>query len=337
MGESQCSKLTKVSDYMDTGGRDWSVFRPDIPWVKRVLESALLIVENGDLIRAAGMHVQPEYEGAERKVHPSNIAQDCQLAQVKQFRGHGPQPHVTWSASRSGKPDAGSNINFARGYLGEGLLVAAFKRYAEMTKEFEVLGCAPELVFETDNYEAHPDLMVLRNGEIELVQIKTPSVWAFERYDKGEDSMVMQRYRPQMVGEMYIGRAMGIEIVRSHQLIFTWEGYRPGTENAGKVRSIVIPLEWEIAMEAYVENLADEIFTADAAATLGKWPKPVNREDEFNKWPCSYCRYARTRQHEGQVICTENEKWETPESESDRLRALSSAATTPKAGPSGRS
>jgi len=330
-------RCTVMSDYTDSGGRDWSVFSPEVSWVKRAFESALLVVDNGELVKAAGMHVQPDYEGSPRKIHPSNLAQDCQLAQVKQFRGHGPQPHVDWSSSRNGKPNANSNITFARGFLGEGLVVAAFKRYAELTQEFEILGCAPELVFETDQDEAHPDLMVLRNGEIELIQIKTPSVFAFERYDKGEDSMVMQRYRPQMVGEMYIGRKMGIEIVRSYLLMFTWEGGRPGTESGDKVRSIVIPLEWEEAMTGYVENLANEILEADRQATLGKWPKPANREDEFNKWPCSYCKYARTRKHEGQVICTENAKWETPESESDRLKGLSSAATTPPVPSSGSS
>lgn len=321
---------------MDAGGRDWSVFRPDVPWVKQAFRSALLVVDNSELVKAAGMHVQPEYEGADRKIHPSNIAQDCQLAQVKQFRGHGPQPHVNWSASRNGQPNANTNMTFTRGYLMEGVIVAALKRYAELTQEYEVLGCAPELIFETDRDEAHPDMMVLRRGEIELIQIKTPSVFAFNRHDKEGDTMVMQRYRPQMVTEMVIGRAMGIEIARSTLLMATWEGHPPGTEGSEDVRSIVIPLEWEEAMTGYVDNLASEILEADKLASQGKWPKPINPEDKFNKWPCSYCRYARTRQHEGQVICTENAKWETPQTEQERLSQITQASTGSHGGPKAR-
>lgn len=281
-------------------------------WVEAAFESALTVIDNGVLVRAAGMHVQPEGEWTTGKVRPSLLGGECDLQTVKQYRGHGPQPGANWMASRNGRPDANSNLVFARGFLGEGLVVAALKEYSYLIGDYEILGCAPELVFSaTDTkgveYEGHPDLMTLRNGEIELIQVKTPSVWAFERAEKQGALNALTKYKAQVVAEMYLGRKMGIDIVRSYLFMMTWEGWQRGKTG---VRVMVVPMDWDESMVEYVETEGRRIKLLDTLARTGKFPDPANREDEYSKWPCSYCRYARTSLYDGQVICTENEKWE---------------------------
>jgi hypothetical protein len=280
-------------------------------WVKSAFENALLVVDNGELVRAAGEHVMAEGEWTERKIRPSLMAVECQLQRAKKFRGHLPQPGARWLSARQGRPSANSNITFARGFLAEGLVVAALKAYAEMLGEYEVIGCAPTFMAEADpDWQAHPDLVVLHDGELENIQIKCPSVFAFNRYERGDDSSIRSRYTPQVVSEMHILRLMGLEIQRSHLFMLTWEGWPPGTEGAEEVRCLDVPIPWQEGMDVWAEKLAEDIRADDRNADQGIFPSPLAR-DKWNKWPCSYCMYARIAQHDHQVTCEEHERWET--------------------------
>jgi hypothetical protein len=287
-------------------------------WVRSAFENALLVVDNGELVRAAGEHVMAEGEWTDGKIRPSLMAVECQLQRTKKFRGHLPQPGARWMAARQGKPSANSNITFLRGFMGEGMVVAALKKYAEMLGEYEVIGCAPTFVAEAEpDWQAHPDIIVLRQGILENIQVKCPSVFAFNRYEKGEMDTIRSRYMPQVAAEMHILRLMGIPVERSHIFLITWEGWPPGTEGAEEVRCLDVPVMWEHGMDVWAERVAQDIRADDRNADNGIFPSPLAR-DNWNKWPCSYCMYARIQQHDGQVTCEEHERWEilaTPSSE----------------------
>jgi hypothetical protein len=190
------------------------------------------------------------------------------------------------------------------------MVVAALKKYSEMLGEYEVIGCAPTFVAEAEpDWQAHPDIIVMRNGIMENIQVKCPSVFAFNRYEKGEVSSIKQRYVPQVAAEMHILRLMGIPVERSHIFLITWEGWPPGTESAEEVRCIDVPIPWEDGMADWADSVANDIRADDRNADQGFFPQPLDKGN-WNKWPCSYCMYARTAQHTGQVTCEEHERWE---------------------------
>src|SRR5712675_878613 len=112
---------------------------PNLSWPERAFELALNTIDNDVLVKAAGQHVQPEGEWTDGKIRPSLLSIDCDLQTVKRFRGHPPQPNAPWMAARQGRPSAGSNLAFARGFLGEGMVVAGLKLVADYLG-YEVIG-----------------------------------------------------------------------------------------------------------------------------------------------------------------------------------------------------
>jgi hypothetical protein len=196
---------------------------------------------------------------------------------------------------------------------------------------FDVLGCSPWAVFEATttshvmkevepgryeatqvNYLAYPDVIMTTDMGVELVQMKCPSVFAFDRYAKDGGASLRKRYEPQAITEMYVGRLLGLPIARNHILAFTWEGWRPGMEHQGQeIRTIVETVEWSDDMAVYIETLSEQVQAADEAADQGEWPVPY---PEGTNWPCSYCNYARVAMYEGQTTCEENHKWEAQSS-----------------------
>jgi len=310
-------------------------------WLEAALQDGLRAVDSNELIERAARHqlLVDIYrdERAARRVSPSLIAEECRLKRIKRYRRHQPRPGWNWGAAKGGRPSAGSALHFARGYFGEGLIVAALSAVCQTYQtpdglqqgsgahQFDILGVSPWAVFECEavgaSFLAYPDMIILtQDGGPELIQIKTPSVFAFDRYRRDGGASIRKRYGPQTAAEMYIGRRLGMPFERNHVLCFTWEGFTPGSDEAraGKeIRAIVETVAWEDGMDRFVESIAEEILEDDAAAERGAWPiaYPLG-----TRWPCDYCNYARTSDSDNPG-CEENEKWEP--------RLLRSMAATP--------
>ncbi len=315
-------------------------------WLIDALQEGLESIEHSELVRLAMLHANAPGEWAPRKVRPSLIAEECRLARIKKFRGHDPQPGVPGNgAMKGGRPSAGTAIHFYRGYVAEGMAVTALNRVSrsyqtldelrsadgrgggatQVTHQglgrypFDVLGCSPWMLFEHRQpsesmghgwidipYQAHPDMVIATDQGIELVQVKCPSMWAFQRYQKDGGASIRKRYEPQAIAEMAIGRLMGLPIQRNHILVFALEGALPGSDAAKdgqEILSEVVTVEWEDGHDRFVEAIAEEILEDDARAGRGEWPVayPLG-----TRWPCDYCLYPRAEM----TSCEENERWE---------------------------
>ena len=254
-------------------------------WVTEAIEQALLTVPLDDLIDGAADHVKVKGEWNKGLIRPSLVADPCRLSRVKKYLGHVPNPTTTLNTIRAGRPSAGTAVNFARGYFMEGFLVTAMK--AVMSDAIK--GCSPGLLFRSEDLEAHPDLMAEVDG-LELVQMKCPSVFAFDRAEKNQMSS-MERYLPQMATEMYIGRKQGYDIKRSHLLMATFEGWLPSSGRDG-LRTVLMTIEHEPELDGLVEEAIAQIREDVKQAEAGDYPKPYDIA-QATKYPCSYCNYSR--------------------------------------------
>lgn len=277
-------------------------------WLTDAVIESLLTVPNDLMTREAGQHVQAEGSWEAGWIRPSLLGDDCRLSRVKKYLGHLPQPGLEWSAVRQGVPNATTAMLFARGNLFEGFVVAALNH----SPALKVLGVSPGLIFRhgsqwDDGLEAHPDVLIDHDGHLELIQIKNPSVFAFDRYEKNQSYMV-ERYANQMAAEMYIGRLMGFGVERNHLLVGTWEGWPPSQKKDG-VRLLHMPIDWSDDLATLIENQRDELLADVQAARQGNWPAPFP-EVEAGRFPCSYCNFSRLSLN-GETACFEVEKWQS--------------------------
>lgn len=298
-------------------------------WLVESLEEGLRRATSDQLQEAAAAHLTAKDEtrteggGRNKRISPTLLSSECRLQVLKRYRGHTPQPGVKPIRNeRQGRSDAGSAMNFLRGFLGEGMVVAALRAAFEegpkdwtMFQSVEIMGVSPVLKFEYEGdapYLAYPDVALIVDGQVELVQLKCPSVFAVQRYKRDGPQHVRRRYGPQAIGEMFIGRRMGLPIVRNHVLVYSFEGFLPQSEEAKSgyaVNALVETVDWEDGMERWVLSRTEEILEDDRAADQGVWV-PAYPADNANKWPCSYCSHSRIAFEPGMTPCEENEKWE---------------------------
>jgi len=332
-------------------------------WLTDVLEQGLREVPTETLQDMAARHVlskdftRVEADGRVKRISPTLLSNECRLARLKRYRGHASQPGETRRNMRQGRPSASSSIHFIRGYFGEGMVTAALKACAETYVDFvgdgteqvtragqglgtlwpayDVLGVSPTMKFECQvqgaNYLAYPDVVLLREGEMELAQLKCPSVFAINRY-RNDTTDLRRRYEPQAIAEMFIGRQMGLPIVRNHILAYSFEGFVPGSAEAKgglEVNVVVETVEWREDMEQWVLSQAEEILEDDRNADAGRWV-PGYPQENANKWPCSYCSHPRVPSDTGMVGCEENEKWETPSTSSPSPAPMRTLAPPPQ-------
>lgn len=295
-------------------------------WVEQAITKSLEAVPLDNLIDAAADHVKVRGEWPTHTISPSLLADSCRLSRVKRFMGHNSQPgEKTGLAVRAGRPSAETAINFARGYMMEGLLVAALKQYPgihpvkdendqnmvvinyDAWEAYKIIGCSPSLVFRyesTPPLSAHPDVVVNYCGETELIQIKCPSVKKFDRIERNGDTE-FDSYIMQLSAEMYFGKLAGYDIQRTHLLMASFEG-RPYGKGGG-IRTICRTWDWHDDMAAMVDAEMQVLMDDYAAAMEGHWPEPFPAENA-NKFPCSYCNYSRV-DTVGLIGCTQQEKW----------------------------
>ncbi len=293
-------------------------------WIKDAVVAGLERIDIDELLQKTADHVTTKGEWETGVISPSLSSVQCRLQRVKRFIGHGYQPGKTRMAVKQGMPDAISNINFLRGFLMEGVLVACLKDQLGDG----VIGTAPGLVFGwtpdedaaheilEDNggmpspklrFAGHPDVMVADpgDGRPALIQIKCPSVYKLDRVQRQGDEDALSTYRSQLVTEMYIGRMMGIPIERNYLLLAAWENSAKMTEP----RLIVVECEWEEGMETIPELVAYEtLWDADRALGAHRWPKALP-EHQWDTFPCSYCSYPRLGDFD-LVPCDQSEEWE---------------------------
>jgi len=275
-------------------------------WIEEAIVEGLALTDQKTRLQKAALHLLEQSKGVwtAGRIRPSLIANPCPLAQVKQFLGHTAQPGFEWGASRNGRPNAGTALNFDRGFFAEAVIVSAI----EDSGRCKILGKSPSTVFHgPPDYEAHPDIVIeTEEKEVELIQVKCPSVFMFSRiYQDREASR--GRYYDQLMTEMYVGRLMGIPIVRTNLVLFSLESKVPGITQAHGLNCVVEVFEWTGDGDAIVEHKAEVIRQNVAKARKGEWPTAFPLAKQLD-YPCSYCTYARVAD-KGIVGCEENDKW----------------------------
>lgn len=287
-------------------------------WLKEAFLDGLRLYDTDELLEAIATHVTLKGEWEIGVVSPSLVATECRLARLKKFLGDDPQPGFKRLAVRAGHADATTQLNFIRGFTMEGAIVAALTR---SLGQHRIMGHAPSLLFRWryrgDDlmlsmwkqgmvFSGHPDLMVWSpDVELELVQIKSPTIFKLERIERMGDEDALQSYRAQMATEMYIGRRMGYPIKRSHLLLASSEG----TPKVSEPRCRIVTLEWHESMATIPEEIARQIIKDyDAAYTLGEWPIAYPQH-KWDSWPCSYCAWSRLATFDT-IGCEEQSEWQ---------------------------
>jgi len=276
-------------------------------------------LDTEDLLQAIGEHIMVRGEWEPGVISPSLTANECRLARLKIFLGDAPQPGYNRIAVRAGAPDAISQLNFIRGFCMEGAVVAAIR--TALGKD-RLWGNAPSLLFRwrykgedflLNNWKSkgmvfagHPDMMVWpEQMEMELVQIKTPSIFKFERVERMGKDEALRSYRAQMATELYIGRKMGYPIERNHLFMVTWEG----TPKMKEPHCNIVTMEWDESMAMIPEEIGREIVQDyDAAYTQGRWPAALPPH-QASIFPCLYCRYPRHGSFDT-IGCEEQGEWQ---------------------------
>jgi hypothetical protein len=293
---------------------------PKNHYLRDAFYAGLKQIDTDEMMHAVAEHTTLKGEWLTGVVSPSLTANECRLSRLKVFLGDDPQPGFKWMAVRAGEPDAVTQLNFIRGFTMEGVVVTALKRSLGLNR---IMGHAPTLVFKWrykgDDiqlsmynqgmiFAGHPDMMVWsdhQNPQLELVQIKAPSIFKFERQQRLGDEDVLKSYRSQMATEMYIGRKMGYPIRRSHLMMVSWEG----TPKMDNPHCLVVTMEWNDSLEQIPEQIARELIQDyDRAYTMGIWPEPYP-EHRADSWPCNYCKFHRLGGFD-MIGCTEQQEWE---------------------------
>jgi hypothetical protein len=275
-------------------------------WIEQTITEGLALTDQKIRLQKTAQHLLDQSTGVwtAGRIRPSLIADPCPLSQVKKFLGHTAQPGFSWGATRNGRPNGGTALNFDRGFFAEAMIVTAI----EDSGRCKIIGRSPGTVFTADpDYEAHPDVVIETDEkEIELIQIKCPSVFMFSRIANNRGAS-RGRYYDQLMTEMYVGRKMGIPIVRTNLVLFTLEAKVPGITQSDGLNMIVEVFDWTSNGDVLVEHKAEEIRANVAKAKAGNWPLayPISKALDY---PCSYCSYARAPE-KGIVGCEENDKW----------------------------
>lgn len=288
-------------------------------YLKQAFYDGLNVLDTDELLSAIAEHVTIKGEWETGVVSPSLVATECRLSRLKRFLGDDPQPGFKRLAVRAGVADPVTQMNFLRGFCMEGAIVASLKTALGPSR---VMGHAPTLVFKWRykgddfllsnwkqkgiTFSGHPDLMVWsENVELELIQVKTPSIYKLDRIQRMGAEEALKNYRAQMATEMYIGRRMGYPIQRNHLLMASWEG----TPKISEPRCSVITMEWSESLAQIPEEVGRQIIQDyDQAYTMGRWPQPypIHKWDSF---PCSYCNYSRLADL-NTIGCEEQGEWE---------------------------
>lgn len=314
---------------------------PRSHYLKDAFFEGLNAIDTDEMLHAVAEHTTLKGEWLHGVVSPSLTANECRLARLKIFLGDDPQPGLKRMAIRAGQPDPITQMNFLRGFMMEGVVVTALK--LALGSDY-IMGHAPTLVFKWKykgddiqlsmwgqgmTFMGHPDMMIWNQNRVpqmELVQIKAPSIFKFERAERLGDEDALRSYRAQMATEMYIGRRMGYPIQRSHLMMVSWEG----TPKLDNPHCRVMTMEWDESLATIPEQVARELIEDyDAAYTLGRWPEPFP-EHRADVWPCSYCRYPRFSGFDS-IGCTEQQEWTRyDESGETRLTVPPPDPTNPK-------
>lgn len=278
-------------------------------WLEDAVVAGLASLDVSEAIAAQVKHLSMEGEWRKGVISPSLVATQCPLARVKIFLGLTPIPgEEPRMASRAGRPDAVSLVNMVRGFDGEGLILAALHRSLPVY----TIATAPTYTVEWKDpdtgyhYAGHPDLLGFNEkGEYEMVQIKCPSVFKLDRVERKGDADALESYLPQMATEMFIARGTGIPVMRSHLVLFSWEG----TPKSNRPRIKVVTQEWDRSLASIPEQAAEEIHAAAAQALMfGRWPDAFPATS-WDVWPCSYCRFARLGDFEIPA-CDDHRRWD---------------------------
>jgi hypothetical protein len=297
-------------------------------YLKTAFYDGLKRINTDVLLHAIAEHISAKGEWETGVVSPSLTANQCRLARLKIFLGDDPQPGLKAMHVRAGQPDPITQLNYVRGFTIEGAVVSALKL---ALGEQRIMGHAPNLLFRwrysgadealaswgpADRpgmvFAGHPDVMVWSEGdrrsryqpELELVQIKTPTIYKFERVARYGDEDALASYRSQMATEMYIGRKMGYPIVRNHLMMVTTEG----TPKISDPHCRIVTMQWNESLasipEAIGRELVDDLGRAHAH---GQWPE-AEPAHKWDSWPCNYCRWPRLGSTD-LIGCEEQSEW----------------------------
>lgn len=309
---------------------------PRSHYLKDAFFDGLNLIDTDEMLSCVAEHTTLKGEWLHGVVSPSLTANECRLARLKIFLGDDPQPGFKRMAVRAGQPDSITQLNFLRGFMMEGVVVTALKQALGSNY---IMGHAPTLVFKWRykgddiqlsmwgqgmTFMGHPDMMIWNQAqvpELELVQIKAPSIFKFERAQRLGDQDVLKSYRAQMATEMYIGRRMGYPIRRSHLMMVSWEG----SVKIDNPHCRVTTMEWDESLATIPEQVARELIEDyDRAYTLGQWPEPFP-EHRADTWPCSYCKFGRLPNRTG-PSCTEQWAWDLYNDADERTQKTGSPA-----------
>ena len=235
-------------------------------------------------------------------IRPSMIAQSCLLAAAHRYYGHAGRPNWSGAPLRRGDPNAVTTLNFLRGYALEAVVVSALRSRPGMVP----MAISPDLVeAELDGIrlEAHPDLVLAEAGApaskgLQLIQIKCPSVFAFEHNSELSDT-----YRAQVEAEMTICHLAGYQVTMGHVMSVSWEGFGRGPNG---IRIRCHHVAWDEEICARTVDTIRELHQAMQAPAAIK-PLPIGLANVF---PCSYCQFSREPRPEDCVPGCAQEVWE---------------------------
>lgn len=268
-------------------------------WIAEAVRQGLEELDVEQVLEQISKHVITKGEWEKGVISPSLVSVECRLQRLKRFLGHEPwpgKPHIM--ATRAGRPDAVSVINMSRGFLAEGLLVAALRQALGS----RVLATAPAFAPRYVDYgtgmtfAGHPDMLVIGDfDDCELIQFKSPSVFKLDRVEKLGHADALKTYQAQMATELFICRnslavkQWGHIPVRNNLAMFSWEMTVKNT----KPRVLVVPLEWDESLSSIPMVVADEL-EQDVinAREYGLWPEALP-EHQWDTFPCSYCQFSR--------------------------------------------
>jgi hypothetical protein len=306
-------------------------------YLKAAFYDGLKRINTDVLLRAIAEHISAKGEWEKGVVSPSLTANQCRLARLKIFLGDDPQPGLKAMHVRAGQPDPITQLNYIRGFTIEGAVVSALKL---ALGDSRIMGHAPSLLFRwryqgadaalstwgpPDRpgmvFAGHPDMMVWSEGrrgapELELVQIKTPTIYKFERVARYGDEDALDSYRSQMATEMYIGRKMGYPIMRNHLMMVTTEG----TPKISDPHCRVVTMQWDESLAGIPEAVGRQLVEDyNRAYTRDQWPE-AEPAHKWDSWPSSYCRYSRLGDA-NTVGCTEQWAWDAYNSADEQGKA----------------
>lgn len=263
-------------------------------WIAEAVRQGLEELDVDQVLEQAAVHVTTKGEWEKGVISPSLVSVECRLQRLKRFLGHDPWPgQPRFMGTRAGRHDSISVINMTRGFLAEGVLVAALRQSLGKRVLFHAPTFAPRFIDPRTGmiFAGHPDMLVIGDyDEPELIQFKCPSVFKLDRVEKLGHGDALKTYLPQMATELYITRNHPrLQPVRNNLALFSWEM----TVKHTKPRIIVVPLDWDNSLASIPETVADEL-EADVinAREFNIWPEALP-EHQWDTFPCSYCMYSR--------------------------------------------